>query len=109
MNKKFDEIFEIADNLQWGIIINDNEFNLQKYSQAGQDFNLHITANNTDEFISELKSKYENFDVSEETYLWLDNTGHGKNGAPYDMKDVYEDMESCKEMMLELLNKIYIL
>ena len=34
--------------------------------------------------------------------LDLDNTGHGLNGAPYDMKDVYEDMEACKKMVYEL-------
>ena len=43
------------------------------------------------------KQRYESFDVSEEAYLWLDNSGHGKNGAPYDMKDVYEDIEEAKE------------
>ena len=37
-----------------------------------------------------------------ETYLWLDSDGHGKNGAPYDMKDLYEDMEACREIIYEL-------
>ena len=45
---------------------------------------------------------YDNYDCSYEAYLWLDNTGHGTNGAPYDMKDVYEDMEACEKMIFEL-------
>ena len=28
--------------------------------------------------------------------------GHGKNGAPYDMKDLYGDMEACQDMIYEL-------
>lgn len=34
--------------------------------------------------------------------MWLDNEGHGTNGTPYDMKDVYEDMEACEEMTFKL-------
>ena len=45
---------------------------------------------------------YSDFDVSRETYLWLDDTGHGKNGAPYDMIEVYHDMEECEELIQEL-------
>lgn len=38
--------------------------------------------------------------------MWLDSDGHGINGAPYDMKDVYEDMEACQNMILELYIRI---
>lgn len=43
------------------------------------------------------------YDVSEQTMLWLDEFGHGKNGAPYDMKDVYEDFEWVKNRILTLV------
>ena len=59
-----------------------------------------------EEFSEQLQERYNNFDCSEETYLWLDNTGHGTNGAPYDMKDLYEDMEACEEMLRELACKL---
>ena len=42
----------------------------------------------------------------EEAYIWLDDSGHGKNGAPHDMKDVYEDMEACKSMLGELVGVV---
>ena len=32
----------------------------------------------------------------------MDNTGHGKDGAPHDMKDVYEDMKTCHEYIEEM-------
>lgn len=41
-------------------------------------------------------------DISYETYIWLDDMGHGKNGAPFDMKDCYEDMEWCVEQAKEV-------
>ena len=44
--------------------------------------------------------------MDEETYLWLDNRGHGKNGAPYRMRDVLEDMEAAEKMVEDLLDAI---
>ena len=56
--------------------------------------------------IGNIKEYYDNFDVDEEAYLWLDETGHGKNGAPYRMKDVVEDMEEAEKMIDRLLDAI---
>lgn len=81
----------------------DNILNFSRISPAGQDFSFDIdTESNLDLFRNNIFSCYSDFDVSYETYLWLDDTGHGKNGAPYDMKDLYEDMEICQEFILEL-------
>ena len=44
--------------------------------------------------------------MDEEAYLWLDETGHGKNGAPYRMKDVVKDMEEAEKMIDRLLDAI---
>lgn len=81
----------------------DNRINFERWSKAGQDFNFSIdTENNLDSFRDNILSYYNDFDVSYEAYLWLDNTGHGKNGAPHDMKAVYEDMEECEGFIYEL-------
>lgn len=73
-----------------------------KFSSAGQDFSFSVEIRNTlEELQDEIARYYESFDVSEEAYYWLDDSGHGKNGAPYDMKDVYEDMEECKEFIYD--------
>lgn len=74
---------------------------LSFFSPEGQDCSLSIEkGNNIECFCNNVYDYYDNFDVSYETYLWLDSDGHGSNGAPYDMKDVYEDMAWCQ-------NKIY--
>lgn len=96
------KITKIAENLDWNITGENGNFELEKYSPAGQDFIISITAESLQEFIDEIYERYSNFDPGEEAYLWLDESGHGKNGAPYDMKDLYEDMEACEEMIREL-------
>lgn len=104
-----DRIVEIAEENGWKVDVESNDgdnfsYEFSKYSPAGQDFNFEaeMEDNNVYALLNNIKDYYDNYDCSYEAYLWLDNTGHGTNGAPYDMKDVYEDMESCEEMSLEL-------
>lgn len=109
MNKDIEKMIEVAEKLNWTVRVNDNNFEFNKYSPAGQDFNISITAENLGEVVEEIKERIDNFDCSEETYLWLDNTGHGTKGAPYDMKDLYEDMEACLKMIEELYEELTII
>ena len=81
----------------------ENVYDFGKYSPAGQDF--HFSVDTEDDlycFLDNIFAVYNDFDVSAETYLWLDENGHGKEGAPYDMKEAYEDMEACQEYIREL-------
>lgn len=109
MNNEIMETIEQIKSLGWDVSISEDLslVNLQKFSPAGQDFNVQIeTKNDKDIFIENIYNYYENFDVSYETYIWLDETGHGIKGAPYDMRDLYEDMEACEQMLLELYESL---
>lgn len=106
MKKFINKITDIAEDLDWSVNVNGNELEFSKYSPAGQDFNFCITADSLEEAVEKMNEYCNNFDCSEETALWLDESGHGTNGVPYDMKDLYEDMEACLEMMEELRDKI---
>ena len=104
-----DKIKRIATEAGWDVSIEEETevfvcYDFGKYSPAGQDFHVSANLENMDikTLMSDLYGRYADFDCSEETYLWLDNTGHGTNGAPYDMKDLYEDMEACQEMIMDL-------
>ena len=108
-----DKVERIAREAGWSVYIEDETedhicFDFGKYSPAGQDF--HVSAELEDMEINtlmdNLNSRYADFDCSEETYLWLDSTGHGKNGAPYEMIDVYKDMEWCENKIYELFEII---
>ena len=104
-----ERIKEIAENQGFAVDIVDNgdedyTFVFEKYSPAGQDFYFEadIEENNIQYLLDNIYDFYKNYDCSEEAYLWLDETGHGTNGAPYDMKEVYEDMEACEKYVLDL-------
>lgn len=99
-------IIDVAENSGWSVNVNGNEFEFEKYSPAGHDFIMVVEVDSLKSAVNEMESKCCDFDCSEETYLYLDSSGHGKNGAPYDMKDLYEDMECCLEMMKELRDEL---
>lgn len=103
---KIEKLLLLAEEYGWNVEEDNSFYILSQYSPEGQDFIVQFEAEDPYSFISELKRRHDNFDVSEETYMWLDNNGHGANGAPYDMRDVYEDMEYCKKLILELYNAL---
>ena len=95
-------IYNCTNNSSYGI-----EF--YKMSSQGRDFGFEITMESgMDEHdVAMLIDDYfESFDVSYETYIWLDNEGHGKNGAPYDMLDCYNDTKQCEKFIEELSEAI---
>lgn len=106
--KLTDELTDIIEQHEWSIDYEDDgTIYFSKYSPAGQDFGFYIEkVESIGELADKIYDQYNEYDVSEATYLWLDESGHGKNGAPYDMQDVYEDMEACKENICELYNLI---
>lgn len=107
------EMTEIAESLNFNITISEDEdvnISFAKTSSYGQDFNFEISVDKDASMIDiwkRLQSYQNNFDVSAEAYLWLDESGHGKNGAPFEMIDVYKDMEECKGFVTELADKVF--
>lgn len=105
MSEEIEKLLSYADSYDWTIERDSNGVYLEKFSPAGRDFSFYVQNKDTaEDFLESIKRFYENFDVSYEAYLWLDENGHGKNGAPYDMKDLYNDIECCKENIKELYN-----
>ena len=97
------KIEKIAEELGWTVTWEENRYVMfSQYSPAGQDFNCEIDYTTLDEIGKKVFEYYKAFDVSYEAFLWLDEEGHGKNGAPYEMIDVYNDMKACEEMLCKL-------
>ena len=116
------ELRNIIENNDWNItcceIDNNNIITLDLQTYTNYDCNFTVSVlyevNSNKEIekenlINALIEFYNNFDVSYETYLWLDGTGHGIDGAPYDMKDVYEDqlyaIEQLDKLTIEISQK----
>lgn len=78
---------------------------LEIYSPAGRDVCVEFTfedGTTKKQIHSEFESYYESYDVSYETYLWLDWDGHGKNGAPYELEKVLIDTQWVENELSEL-------
>ena len=97
------KIIEKIKEHDFSVYEDERGYDFRKYSSEGQDFGFYISKQDTLEaFANEVYRYYEGFDPSEEASLWLDDSGHGKNGAPYRMIDVYNDMVECEGFILEL-------
>lgn len=76
---------------------------ISKYSTAGQDWSTDIAlGEDINEFADNIYSAYESYDPEYEASLWIGDDGHGKNGAPYHIKDIIEDMEECEGFIRRL-------
>lgn len=114
--KSLESLLALAEEQDW-IVRPEEEggrvlsYELEKYTPEGQDFIVILQFERKEEkptpalLIDALKRYIESYDPSEETSIWLDNTGHGKNGAPYEVIDIYNDMVAAKNMMQQLLNE----
>lgn len=56
-----------------------------------------MKGNDTDSLLQEIEEYYEGFDPDYEACLWI-----GKNGAPYRIKDIVNDMEQAEAMIEKL-------
>lgn len=76
-----------------------------KFSSRGQNFSFEVEPGEDLFDLSEnVYRYYESYDVSSESALWIDETGHGKDGAPYDIEDLVADMKECEQFILDLYN-----
>ena len=95
-----EQITNVATALGWSVETDASrpgftEFEFRQYTPAGQDFGFSVEMRNgdPDSLLQELEKYYEAYDSDYEAYLWIGTDGHGKNGAPYHIKDIVSDMD----------------
>ena len=100
-----DKLIERIEGFGWTVTIEDEERDLYLIgcqSPAKQDFSVCIEIkDDLSNFSDNLYNYWESYDVSYESSLWLKD-GHGVNGAPHEMIDVYNSFKWCKEELYEL-------
>lgn len=104
------EVFKaIIEENGWDVSIEENNsgkllVELSKYTPAGNDFNfcVEMKKEHPESLTENILEYYENFDPDYEASLWIGADGHGKNGAPYHIKDIVVDMEMAERMIYEL-------
>ena len=68
------------------------------------DFGIELSVEDFCDLTREVFDRYEGFDPDEETALWIGPDGHGKNGAPYHIQDILDEMNQIDEE----LRKLYV-
>lgn len=107
MKRTIENIIAVAEQHGWNVTDEGaNNYNFAKHSPLGRDFSFCAQGETAEELYMDIFDYYESYDCSLETYLQLDKKGHGINGAPYDMIDVYNDCEACETMVDDLLYSI---
>jgi hypothetical protein len=97
----------VATVLGWRIDwIEDNTLEFSQHTPAGQECVVSIAYNSVSEIPSKVEEYYESYDPSYEAYIWLGQDGHGKNGAPDNMGDVYADAVEAEQMIGTLSNAL---
>ena len=99
--KKF---IQIAERLGWSVTKDSYDIELQFYTDYGQDFSFSVNRN--EDYVKQVYDYYNSFDPDEEALLWVDDSGHGKNGAPYRLKDIITDMEEVEKELEKLYDAL---
>ena len=90
IDSKIKEVFE---ELELSYTLQDDELEVSTYSPEGQDCSTSFKAGCFENLLRSMAEWVSDFDVDAEAALWIGDDGHGKNGAPYHIKDIVEDME----------------
>lgn len=91
----------------WANTSEKNYYEIGKESPAGHDFFVGVHFDGTpNDFLNQLDKVCDDFDVSYETYLWLDEEGHGRRDAPWDMRDLYNDIEFSLNELIALYDQL---
>ena len=108
-----EELIKAIEEQGWQVSITEQDglkiAELGRFTPAKHDFIIEVQTfeNFTAEiFSAALDECCENYDVDYETYIWLGSDGHGKNGAPYHIKDILADKEWELNKLKELSTKI---
>lgn len=95
------------DEICWSAYENEKDIDFSTCTAFGGDIDIVIDkGKNLIDLAHNIYEYWNNYDVSYETSFWIGEDGHGINGAPYDLKNIYENFEKVKSMINDLYNVI---
>lgn len=97
-----EKIKNIIENLDWTIYEDEEDIEFEKYSPLGEDFIFSIKNNNN--IVEQIIDYANNFDEYEHAKMYIDI--RGQSGVPNSIKDLIEDAQEIKNMLLELANAL---
>lgn len=104
MNETIENIAELCG---WKVSIDNTTFEFEQMIGTHDFvFAIQCEEKSLQSFVIQLENYLKNFDVDYETSIWIGEDGHGKNGAPYHIKDILDEMYSAKEQIATLLYEL---
>ena len=105
------QIEKAAEDAGWNVTINKDKDGysvaFHMYTDtAGQDVNVELQVAKLEDLKHEVYEYWQNYDVDEETSLWIGPDGHGKNGAPYHITDIVKDMQEVDDSLEKLSDEL---
>ena len=114
MKKEFEEIVKLAKEIGWDTTIDEDKtenysvftFTLIKPYQLDFSFSVEAENNSVFSLLDNVAHYLSAYDVSEETYLHLDEQGHGKKGYPYDIEEVLKIFKYREDEISKLVEHL---
>ena len=104
MQKKLlDALTDKAEELGWRVLVDEDCWEFQKYSPAGEDFWLSI---NGEDVVDELLEYYEGFDTEDHVLGLMEAKKNGFAGVP-SLKELVEDADDIESMIEELYDALH--
>ena len=106
------KIEEVANKKGWKTTFSEQYdetvIEFENYTNVGQNLIVTIFINDDSsiqDVVNSIHKYWESFDTDYEASLWIGPDGHGKNGAPYHISDIIEDMKDAENMIEELFKE----
>lgn len=98
------QFIEICKTEDWNVKYDSKSksMELYKFSPAGEDFGIYIQGGNANEFITELRAYYEDFNIDQHALDWY----RAGRGEPSSLRELLDDAEAIEEMIYSLYQKL---
>lgn len=70
------------------------------------DASFEVEAESIEQIVGDVRARAEEFDPDAEAALWIGPDGHGKNGAPYRIRDILDEMEEYGRRLKTLASEL---
>lgn len=105
MKKWQENVIDVAEEMDWRVYIENNYFEFEKHSPAGEDFVFSVFGNSLKQLQENLKEFSETFDREEHVFGLLEAKQNGFAGVP-DLDTLVEDSKDIENMLEELAIRI---
>lgn len=105
MKKWQEKVIDVAEELEWSVTIENNWFEFEKHSPAGEDFIFSINVSSLKQFQEYLTEFHETFDRENHVFELLEAKRNGFVGVP-DLDTLVEDSKDIENMLKELAEKV---